>query len=134
MEAWKERLSEDELNTIESIPSHEGYYTYSDKQGTHYLIKDGEVVRQGKEIEVFSSGDYAITTNYDTWSLYRGDELLCEGVWVLSHNDQSYTFKYYNDTIGKYIIEKVSPNGKKQDEIELTDNIGHNRIDYMNFV
>ena len=134
MENWMTNLTEEERSTLEAVPNQEGYYTYSDKFGTHFLMKGAEVLHQGKEIEVFSNGDYAVTKDYDTWCLYRGEEKLCEGVWVLSHANKSITFKYYNDDIGKFIIENINPDGEKKDEIEVNEDIGHTRTDYMNFV
>lgn len=135
MENWMIKLSDEEKQSLEAIPNHEGFYTYSDKFGTHYLMKGNQILHEGKEIEVFSSGDYAITKDYDTWTLYRGEDILCEGVWVLSHANKSYTFKYYNETIGRYIIETIGSDGEKQDEVEVnSDDVGHTRTDYMNFV
>ncbi len=131
---WMKKLSDEEKKSIETISSAKECYTYSDKFGTHYVIKSGVIVLKGKEVEVFKSGDFAITENFDTWKLYRDDEILCEGVWVLSHKDKSYTFKYYNDTIGKYIVESVAADGTKNDEIEVNEDTGHTKTDYMNFV
>ena len=135
MDDWMINLSEEERKTLEPIPGHERFYTYSDKFGTHFIMKDGKVLHKGKEVEIFTSGDYAVTEDYDIWRLFRGEEKLCEGIWVLSHTDKSYTFKYYNETIGRYIIETVDADGEKQDEVEVNnEDVGHTRTDYMNFV
>lgn len=135
MEDWMINLTEEEKKTLEPVPNFEGFYTYSDKFGTHFLMKENEILHKGKEIEVFSNGDFAVTKDYDIWTLYRGEEKLCEGVWVLSHSDGSYIFKYYSEAIGRYIIETIGADGEKKDEIEVNnEDVGHTKTDYMNFV
>ena len=77
-----------------------------------------EIDSSGKEIEIFANGDYAVTKDYDTWTLYRDETPLCSGVWVTSHMDGSYKYKFYNESFNKYVVRRVVPNGDYEDEVE----------------
>ena len=53
----------------------------------------------------------------------------------ISHANKSYIFKYYNETIGRFIIESVKADGTKEEEVEVNNEVGgHTKTDYMNFV
>ena len=118
MKKWMDHLSEVEIKSIEKIPNHANYYTYSDKHNIHHLVVDEKELCFGKEIEIFANGDYAVTKDYDTWTLYRDKTVLCTGVWVTSHMDGSYKYKFYNDSFNKYVIRSTTPDGEYEDEIE----------------
>lgn len=118
MKKWMDHISEVEIKTIEKVPNHENYYTYCDKDGIYHLVDEEKELCFGKEIEIFANGDYALTKNYDTWTLYRDETSLCTGVWVTSHMDGSYKYKFYNESFNKYVVRRVAPNGDYEDEIE----------------
>ncbi|MCK5779586.1 MAG: hypothetical protein KAH04_01100 [Psychrilyobacter sp.] len=130
MEKWMENLTESEVLSIEKVPNHEFYFTYTDTHGVHHLIVEGNRVSSGKEIEIFSNGDYAVTKDFDTWTLYRDEVELCTGTWVTSHTDKSYKYKFYNTSFNKYVVRSVNPDGSHEDEIEGHENHQTEQGDY----
>jgi len=62
------------------------------KDGTWYLVQDGEVIAIGDHIWSFSNGDYSYKI-YDTWYLIRGGRMIARGDQVWSFIDGDYSYR-----------------------------------------
>jgi len=130
MAKWMDELTTVEKDSIEKIPYHKDYYIYCDKFKNFHLFHGEKELCNGREIEVFANGDYAVTKDYDSWTLYRDETPLCSGVWVNARMDGSYKYKFFNQSFNKYVIRTVMPNGEFEDEVEGHETHQEEQFDY----